>query len=204
MRFLTRWRSGSAIILMPANRAVSNGDLISRFIALGALNAAATDVSRIPFEPNYRKLCESNACGKYNRCWMCPPLIGGIDELIKEAQSFETAIVYQSVGELKDCYDFEGMMAASKRHNELAAAIARETESMPFAKTLHLAAGGCRMCDVCAKENDEPCRSPDSAVSSLEAYGVSVSELASLCNMKYMHGPDTVTYFGAFFYKGKR
>lgn len=39
----------------------------------------------------------------------------------------------------------------------------------------------------------------DQAVSSLEAYGVAVYELANLSGMKYINGPNTVTYFGAAF-----
>lgn len=47
----------------------------------------------------------------------------------------------------------------------------------------------------------EPCRFPDRAMASLEAYGVAVSELAEACGMKYINGQSTVTYFGAFLYR---
>ena len=65
---------------------------------------------------------------------------------------------------------------------------------------LHLGAGGCHLCEVCAKKTGEPCRHPDRAVASLEAYGVNVSALARLCGMKYINGENTVTYFGALFF----
>ncbi|MBM3710008.1 MAG: DUF2284 domain-containing protein, partial [Actinobacteria bacterium] len=35
---------------------------------------------------------------------------------------------------------------------------------------------------------------------SLEAYCMNVSTLAELCNMKYINGQNTVTYFGAFLF----
>ncbi len=35
------------------------------------------------------------------------------------------------------------------------------------------------------------------AMSSLEAYSVNVSELAAQCNMRYINGTNTVTYFGS-------
>ena len=44
------------------------------------------------------------------------------------------------------------------------------------------------------------CRFPDRAMSSLEAYGVNVSELAVQCGMRYINGENTVTYFGAVFF----
>ena len=37
----------------------------------------------------------------------------------------------------------------------------------------------------------------DRACASLEAYGVSVSQLAELSGMRYINGENTVTYFGA-------
>lgn len=43
-------------------------------------------------------------------------------------------------------------------------------------------------------------RFPDRAMSSLEAYGVNVSELAVQCGMRYINGENTVTYFGAVFF----
>ena len=44
---------------------------------------------------------------------------GDIDALMNEAQSYQKALVYQTVGKLEDSYDFEGMMEAARLHNEL-------------------------------------------------------------------------------------
>lgn len=170
-------------------------------IKLGAYKAAVVPVEKIHFDRSFRTLCESNACGYYGSCWMCPPDAGDIDRLIEEAKTFQKALVYQTVGKLEDSYDVEGMTEASRRQNCLAQDISRALASLPFAKTLHLGAGGCRVCPVCAKRNGEPCRYPRRAMSSLEAYGVAVSELAETCGMKYINGQNTVTYFGAFFYR---
>jgi hypothetical protein len=60
-----------------------------------------------------------------------------------------------------------------------------------------LRAGGCGVCEVCAKRTGEPCRFPEKAMPSLEAYCVNVSELARAAGMKYVNGQNTVTYFGA-------
>jgi predicted metal-binding protein len=64
-------------------------------------------------------------------------------------------------------------------------------------KVLHLGAGGCGVCEVCAKRTGEPCRFPEKAMPSLEAYCINVSELARAAGMKYVNGQNTVTYFGA-------
>ena len=36
----------------------------------------------------------------------------------------------------------------------------------------------------------------------MEAYGIPVSEAAAMGGMKYINGPNTVTYFSAIFYNG--
>ncbi len=168
---------------------------------LGASGTGVVQVAEIRFERAYRKLCASNACGNYGKCWMCPPDVGDIDALIAAAQQYDKAIVYQSIGVLEDSYDFEGMMEAGAAHNQLALAIAQKFAALPCAKSLHLGAGGCHICPVCAKKTDEACRHPNLAMAGLETYGIAVSELAALAGLKYMNGQDTVTYFGAFFYK---
>jgi len=119
---------------------------------------------------------------------------------MNEAQSYQKALVYQTVGKLEDSYDFEGMMEAARLHNELSRALAKWFATLPFAKKLHLGAGGCHMCGVCAKRTNEPCRHPELAMPSLETYGINVSELAASSGMKYINGQNTVTYFGALLF----
>lgn len=148
----------------------------------------------------FRAMCETNACGNYGKCWMCPPDAGDIDALMNEAKSYQKALVYQTVGTLEDSYDFEGMMEAARLHNELSRALAKWFATLPFAKKLHLGAGGCHMCGVCAKRTNEPCRHPELAMPSLETYGINVSELAASSGMKYINGQNTVTYFGALLF----
>lgn len=174
--------------------------MIDSILSLGAFRAAVVAVKDIPFEPEFRKMCESNACGMYGKSWMCPPFVGQIDTLIATAQSYTHALVYQTVGKLEDSYDFEGMMDAGKRMNDLTQKIRDTLGDALGANALHLGAGGCRLCEICAKRENLACRFPDRAISSLEAYGISVSHLASICGMKYINGQNTVTYFGTILF----
>ena len=175
-------------------------ELLEQVRGLGAYRAELIDVEKIRFDRAFRGLCEQNACGNYGQCWMCPPDAGDIDELIAEAGSYRRALVYQTVGKLEDSYDFEGMMEAARVHGELSRRLTELFETQPFSRKLHLGAGGCHVCPVCAKRTQEPCRHPELAMPSLETYGVAVSELAASCGMNYIIGTDTVTYFGALFF----
>ena len=177
--------------------------LAEQAVALGAFKAGVIPISDVSFERSFRDMCESNACGNYGACWTCPPDAGDIDTLIAKAKTYQKALVYQTVGRLEDSFDIEGMLEAGKLHNDLAQAISRwAREAGAFGEDwLHLGAGGCRLCPVCAKRTNEPCRHPQDAMASLETYGVAVSELAASCGMKYINGQNTVTYFGAVLFQ---
>ncbi len=167
-------------------------------LRLGAKSVAVTGVNNISFDTAFRSMCASNACGNYGKSYMCPPDIGEIDDLIREAKTYSQAVVYQTVGLLEDSYDFEGMMEAGRFHNDLAQNVRELFEKNGVKKALHLGAGGWRrLCPVCGKKTGDPCRFPDRAMSSLEAYGINVSRLAKQCGMHYINGENTVTYFGA-------
>lgn len=106
--------------------------LIDLALSLGAYQAAVIPVSRIHFDKSFRSLCESNACGNFGMCWMCPPDVGDIVKLIEEAKTFQSALAYQTVGELADGYDIEGMLEAGNRHNRLAQKNFRRIRLPPF------------------------------------------------------------------------
>lgn len=163
----------------------------------GAYKAAVIEVSAVETDVSFRTLCEQNVCGNYGKNWMCPPDAGDINGLISELRSYKYILVYQSVGELEDSYDFEGMAEAAEKHHRLMLSVREDLEKTKFKRKLFLGAGGCRLCEVCAKKTNENCRNPGKASPSLEAYGVNVSKLASAAGMKYINGQNTVTYFGA-------
>ena len=169
-------------------------------LTLGAYKAEVVPVALVQTDVAFRAMCERNACGNFGRNWMCPPFVGGIQTLIDKLKRYEYALVYQTVGQLEDSYDFEGMVEAAATHNQLMLALRSQAEGLSLPQTLHLGAGGCHVCEVCARRETQPCRHPDQAVASLEAYGVNVSKLAELAHMKYINGQNTVTYFGAMLF----
>ena len=175
-----------------------------RVLEEGAFRAAFVPVADIRFDRAFRDVCAANACGNYGRCWMCPPDVGGIDEMMAEAQSYDTVLVYQTVDPLEDSFDFEGMMDAAGRSSRLSQKLTGILRKGAFPRWLQLGAGGCHVCQVCARRTGEPCRHPDLALASLETYGVDVSKLAEAAGMKYINGQNTVTFFGAvLFGKGE-
>ncbi|MCL2287512.1 MAG: DUF2284 domain-containing protein [Firmicutes bacterium] len=172
-------------------------------LAAGAANVGMAKISDVTFSREFRDACAQNICGKYGTCWMCPPDVGDIDEMIAYAKDYENIMVFQSIGQLEDSFDFEGMQEAAVMHNALTLAVAEGVVEMNVSskKPLVLGAGACHICRRCTKLDKAPCAHPNKAIPSLEAYGIAVSELAAVSGMKYINGENTVTYFGAVLYR---
>jgi Predicted metal-binding protein (DUF2284). len=113
--------------------------------------------------------------------------------------NYSGGILVQTVTQLEDNLDFEGMMDAAKRHganmNKLYTAF-KSTYPTMYA----MGAGGCQKCESCTYP-DEPCRFPDTLTYSMEACGLVVSRVCTDNNMKYNHGKDTLAYTSCFLFE---
>jgi len=177
-------------------------DMQAHVLAQGAHRAGWIKVAELPFDSELRKACEVNACGRFGKNYTCPPHTGEIHALIAKAQGYEDILLFQTVGELEDSYDFEGMQEASHTHKALTQSI---FDALGRGDCLMLGVGGCALCEVCAVHTNEACRQPNRALASLESYGVNVSNASALAGMKYINGENTVTFFsGLFVPKGFR
>lgn len=176
---------------------ISNEDLLKIILGLGADKAGAVPVTDIDFDPAFRDFCARNVCGVYGHNWMCPPHVGEIEDLIAQARQYRTALVYQMVVPLGEGRDYASMMASGAGLNQLTMALRRKFTELGLTTCLFLGAGGCRICPRCAIQDNQPCRYPDLAMSSLEAYGVNVSTLAQKAGMAYRSDGNTAAFFGA-------
>lgn len=178
-------------------------EISSSILNLGANNISVIPVNEISFDLSFRKSCETNACGLYNRCYSCPPYVGEAEFLINKVKSYTHALVYQAVYNIEDSFDFEGMVEAKKKFFTITKNVRALFNNKKIFEALHLGAGGCGICKTCAKEDNSPCRHPNLSTSSLEAYCINVFKLAVSANMKYVNGPNTVTYFGTVMFSLK-
>lgn len=183
---------------------MENKEIVKKALDCGAYKAGIIDVKDIVLDKSFRDLCASNVCGMYGKCYMCPPDVGDINELMANIAKYDHALVYQTVNALEDSFDFEAMTAAKKRMYLLSQSIRGIFYGFNLHDVLHLGAGGCGVCDICAKRINAPCRAPELAIPSLEAYGINVSELAKTAGMKYTNGQNTVTYFGAVLFSANK
>jgi len=177
-------------------------DILKLCTEIGVTKAVEIKVSALVPEAGLHFYCEQNYCGRFGKNYTCPPSIGHIDDLIRQVESYDTAVIWQNVYALEDSFDFEGMADGAEKHNAITQKLAKQIyNALGRENVLVLTAGGCSICTPCAIVTDEPCRNPLEALSSLEAYGINVTQLCEASGLSYMGGANTVTYFGGAFIK---
>ena len=175
-------------------------EIVKICLDFGASKAEEILIGKLVLQEDLHDYCKRNSCGRYGTNYTCPPSIGKAEDLIAKLKTFDRAVFMQNIYPLEDSFDFEGMMHGNQLHNAMTLKIAVQVYSeLGREKTLVLAAGGCSICKTCGVITNEPCRDSQNAISSLEAYGINVSQIGKVSGLKYINGVNTVTYFSGFF-----
>lgn len=162
----------------------------------GFTHVGPLDAATIELRDEVRAMCNSNACHAYGKNWSCPPACGELPDLRQRIAQYRSGILVQTVGDVEDSLDFEGMMEVQEAHKEHFAALhIKLLETWP--NLLALGAGTCTRCKECTYP-DAPCRFPDRRVSSMEAYGMVVVDTCKANGMGYYYGPQSIAYTSCF------
>lgn len=177
---------------------VKNDGLLERVAELAAAqefeSCGSVGADKLVVNPEVRIMCASDRCNAYGHNWMCPPHCGELDEFQHLIESKNSCYIVQTVAELEDEFDFEGMVDAERLHKKRFNALARAIKAdVELKDALLLAAGTCTLCPKCNCP-DEPCRNPDHAMVSMEAAGLLVSEVCTSAQVPYNHGKGTIAY----------
>jgi len=185
--------------------AMNPKDMIKIALETDATAAAVLETSQIRFHEDFRKACEKNLCRKYDTNWMGPPAVGPISELSKRVARFQKGLLFQTVHTLVSNFDWKGMTKAGEIHGSVFRAILGKIRAdYPGEIILPLHAGCCSICPRCAYLDREPCRHPDQAVASVEAYGMNVLALQKSAGLSYYHGKNTVTYVSLILFEANQ
>lgn len=157
---------------------------------------APLDVKKLVFMPEVRDMCASDKCARYGKSWSCPPACGTLEEISARARAYETGILVQTVGQLEDSFDWEGIQDAADRQKKSFLLMWDELKKQ-LPDVFALGTGTCTICETCTYP-DAPCRFPDRCTPSMEACGLLVSDVCKLCGVPYNHGKDTISYTGCF------
>lgn len=181
---------------------IASEELIAIAREAGTAEAAVLDVEAIEFHESFRKACEQNVCRKYDTNWMGPPAVGPIAELKERVMRYRSGLLFQTTHDVKSNFDMKGMLEGGKVH----AAVFRDLVARIRARytgedILPLNAGCCTVCEKCAYLDRQPCRHPEEAFSSVEAYGMNVIALQKKADIPYYYGKTTVCYVGLILYR---
>ena len=175
-------------------------ELIRLALELGFTGAAPMDVSRLRALPEVREMCASDRCRRYGHSWSCPPACGTIEESAERMRACTAGVLVQTTAQLEDEFDIETMTRAQEEHKARFLRLARQARLL-YPDCLPLTAGSCTICRSCTYP-DRPCRFPGKMMSSMEAYGLLVSEVCKDAGIPYYYGPGTLTYSACILIKG--
>lgn len=168
-----------------------------RALAFG-FGAAAEFSATLNFREEVRQMCRKDTCGRYGRCWQCPPACGSLDALSRRAAAFPHGLLVQTFGALSDPFDLPAALALEREHCLRFSRFVAQLKERVFA----MGAGGCRLCERCTYP-DSPCLFPDLAMPSMEACGLDVGEVCRAARLPYSRGEGTVTFTSLILFEGR-
>lgn len=164
--------------------------------AAGFTAWAPLDAATLEVKPEVRDMCAQNTCGMYEKRWSCPPGCGALEECAERLKRYSGGILVQTCGDIEDSFDFEAIVEIQQDHKENFERMYAELRKTGV-DVLALGAGACTQCKECTYP-DAPCRFPDKAVASMEAYGLVVLEVCKANNLQYYYGSEKMAYNSCF------
>ena len=169
--------------------------LASKF---GFTHCAPLDVSKLEFQQDVRDMCNANQCNNFGKSWSCPPACASLEEMRERVKSYSSGMLVQTVGEIEDSYDWEGMTETGARHKKNFARLWNKILK-DYGPVLALGAGSCKLCESCTYP-DKPCRFPDRMEVSMEACGLFVSKVCTDNDLAYNYGASKIAFTSCFLF----
>lgn len=145
-----------------------------------------------------RDMCRADRCGQYGKNWACPPGCGTIEQIAQALKQYTGGLLVQTTGALSDAFDYQAMQTVFRQHRQRFDGFVRQIRFL-YPDCLALSAGACTVCAKCTCP-DKPCRFPARQLSSMEAYGLWVSDVCRRSGLPYNHGQHTITYTSCVLY----
>ena len=158
---------------------------------MGFTVAVPLQISVLQPRQAVRDMCAADQCRAYGKNWTCPPHCGTLEECAARLQQYHYGILLQTVGKLEKTIDTKGYQRIEQQHLQQFHALATQVRGA-YPQALCLGSGGCRICTQCAWPS--PCRFPEKACSSMEGYGLFVTQVCRDHGIAYQYGEKTIAY----------
>lgn len=143
-------------------------------------------------------ICKENKCGNYNKSWTCPPNAPPLSECQRQISSFGHLMIYKFSFPVKDIRDPGEVRGLLKRQQDIVREIRDEANAKGI-RNLSLPGGSCLYCDKCTYP-DAPCRYPDKALNSNDAYALDLASYIESVGLSFKRNDDEVIFFGMMFH----
>lgn len=170
---------------------------IDKALEIGFTHAAYLNPTMLIPMTMVREMCAENKCHAYHKNWTCPPFCGTLEECAAKMQSYQHGILLQTVGTMQRVIDTKAYIETEKKHLKLFRNYCNIIRDI-YPNALCLGSGGCRICADCAYP--APCRFPEKAYSSMEGYGLFVTQVCNDAQIPYYYGEKTITYMACILY----
>lgn len=164
---------------------------IEKALELGFNQAVSLDVSKLKPRQDIRAMCAADQCRAYGKNWSCPPYCGSVEECATKISGYSEGILLQTVGQLEKTIDTKAYRLTEKRHLERFRSLAKLIRQ-EYPGALCLGSGGCRICEKCAWP--EVCRFPEEVCTSMEGFGLFVTQVCRDHGVSYYYGERTIAY----------
>lgn len=164
---------------------------INKALEAGFTHAAPLDTATLVPRQDVRDMCAADKCGAYGKNWTCPPHCGTLTDCEAQMHRFSRGILLQTVGTLEKAIDTKAYRRTEAQHLENFHRFCEAVREI-YPGALCLGSGGCRICTRCAYP--EACRFPEKACSSMEGYGLFVTDVCRNNGLAYHYGALTITY----------
>jgi len=162
----------------------------------GFTHSTPLDISTLEFMQEVRDMCNAQHCSNYGTSWSCPPACVPLEEMRERIKGYSQGIIVQTVGDIEDSYDWEGIMNTGAELKK-SFALMRGKLIKENRNILAMGAGVCKLCESCTYP-DSQCRFPDRMEISMEAYGLLVSKVCKDNGLAYNYGPDKIAFTACF------
>ena len=170
--------------------------LINESLTEGFSQAGELNCGSLAFMPEVRDMCAADLCHSYGKCWTCPPACGTLEDAAKKASQYSRGLLVQTIGKMEDDFDWETIEATGEKHKKTFLHFT-DLLRLRYPNMLPMGAGACTVCEECTYP-DAPCRFPDRAIPSMEAYGLFVSNVCTASGVPYNNGPQTITFTSCY------
>ena len=167
-------------------------DLIQLAREIGFSHVGQLLMESLAALPEIRDMCAADRCKRYGKSWSCPPACGSLESCAARMKAYHAGVLVQTTAMLEDEFDADAIHLTQERHKAMFQTFARQVRLL-YADCLPLTSGTCTLCKTCTYP-DRPCRFPKKRFSSMEAYGLFVSDVCKKSGLPYYYGPGTLTY----------